>query len=421
MRYAVISGRLTISELQNEVKRCGGRNLRTALASKQVFCDLDMATVDKLKARGCIVSKVGGIKAAIMPPVPVTAAPVYSPSQLIEIARVEEVRRLTSPPLYGSGVNLAIVDTGIRETHEQLGGRVVYRRNFTSAPMQDDFDHGTGVASIVVVAAPQCNILNLKVLDDKGVGTEEEVVLAIDHCIELHNTRPEIAPSIINLSLGTPDTGDPNEPLRVAVRAAIDRGICLICAAGNGGPGAGTILSPATEGYARAIGSVSVEPFLVSEFSSRGPTKEGITKPDLVAFGENIITASSKSDTATVAKSGTSFSAPFVSGLDAILQEGMYRQVVVSPELAEAFPMIIDALQVWLTPVAFDPYLSRLAVKPQGVQRGKDNDYGFGLPLGSLIVQVLSPVAVGIPAILTPLIGMMMLGAVMVPITKTFK
>ncbi|GAI83276.1 unnamed protein product [marine sediment metagenome] len=100
----------------------------------------------------------------------------------------------------------------------------------------------------------------------------------------------------------------------------------------------------------------------------------------------------------------------------------MYRRVVASPRLAEAFPAVIDALQVWLTPVAFDPYLSRLAVKPQGiVQEGKDNDYGFGLPLGSLIAQVLSPVAVDISAMLTPLIGIIMLGAVMVPVTKMFK
>ena len=417
MRYAIMKGANV-----KQIKDAGGTDIKEARSTGIIFASLTREQVDRLRARGCQVNQVGKVHAPVMPPLPVAAAPVYSPSQLIEIAKVEEARQVTSPPLYGSGVNVAIVDSGIRETHEQLGGRVVYSKNFTSAPMQDDFDHATGVASIVVVAAPQCNILNLKVLDDKGVGTEEEVVLAIDHCIELHDTRPEIAPSIINLSLGTPDTGAPNEPLRVAVRAAIDRGMCLICAAGNGGPEAGTILSPATEGYARAVGSVSVEPFLISEFSSRGPTKEGITKPDLVSFGENIILASSKSDTATTAKSGTSFSAPFVSGLDTLLHEGIYRRVVVSPELAKAYPTIIDVLQERLTPVTFDPYLSRLAVKPQGVQQeGKDNDYGYGVPLGSFIAQVLSPAVVDISAILTPLVRVMMLGMMMGFMAKMLK
>ncbi|GAJ01383.1 unnamed protein product, partial [marine sediment metagenome] len=87
MRYSVISGRLNITELQLEVKRCGGRNLRVAVASKQVFCDLDQSTISKLRAKGCIVSNVGGVKAAIIPsprvPTPVAAAPVYSPEELV--------------------------------------------------------------------------------------------------------------------------------------------------------------------------------------------------------------------------------------------------------------------------------------------------------------------------------------------------
>ncbi len=57
MRYLVISKGLNISQLQGEVKRCGGRNLKVAAASKQIFCDLDDAGKDKLKAIPGLVVK----------------------------------------------------------------------------------------------------------------------------------------------------------------------------------------------------------------------------------------------------------------------------------------------------------------------------------------------------------------------------
>ncbi|GAJ07566.1 unnamed protein product [marine sediment metagenome] len=154
MRYAVTSKVLTVSQLQTEVQRHGGKNLRVANASKQVFCDLDDVNVNKLRAIGCSVNRVGGVRTNIMPPIvtpplPVAAAPVYSPEQLIWATGLEELRAISEPPLYGEGMNLAIIDTGIRETHEKINGHVVYSKNYTAFPMRDGLDHGTGVASIV--------------------------------------------------------------------------------------------------------------------------------------------------------------------------------------------------------------------------------------------------------------------------------
>lgn len=360
-----------------------------------------------------------------MPPVPVVGAPLYTPRQLIQIAELEEIRRLTSPPLYGAGINVAVIDTGIRETHEQIMGRVVYSKNFTSDSMRDGFDHGTGVAAIVLDMAPLCNILDLKVLDDRGQGTEEEVILAVDHCVELHGTNPEIAPSMINISLGAPDSGDPDEPLRVAVRAAIERGIWVACAAGNNGPAEGTIMSPATERYARAVGSVNVDTFAVSNFSSRGPSKEGLIKPDVVMFGENIVTASSSTDIATVAKSGTSFATPFITGLNALLAEGMCRPVIVSPELQESYPTITDALKEWMDPADFEPLLPYLTVKPGNIPYQKDNDYGYGLPLGSLIARAFGAKQAmdfsSVTGMVVPLMSIGMMGMMMGGMAKALR
>ncbi len=427
MRYAVISTGLTISQLQDEVKRCGGKNLKVASASKQVFCDLDDAGADRLRAAGCTLSKVGGVKAIVMPPIvapptPIAAIPTYRAEELMWAIGFEELRSITDPPLYGEGMNLAIIGTGIRETHKKINGRVIYRENYTSAPMRDGFDHDTGICDIALTLAPQCNILNLKVLDDKGEGTEEDVALAIDDCISLHDTNPDIAPSVINLSLGGPDDGNPDNPLRVACRAAVDRDIWVSASAGNGGPAPYTITCPACERYVFATGSISYEPFAISNFSSRGPTMEGLIKPDAVMFGENLSMASSESDIATIAKSGTSFATPFNSGIAILYHEGARRQALWKAEIlripvAEIYYVSMEEL--------IDNVLPILCLKPEDAPSGKDYDYGCGLPYGPLAYRaIVARPLVDISAIMTmvtPLLGIGLLGMMMVPMVKAMK
>jgi len=406
VRYAIMGATV------EQIKSVGGVDIKEARSAGIIFATLTAEQAQKLRAMGFTVSEVGSVKAAVMPPAPVAGAPTYSPEQLVWAAGFEELRTITEPPLYGEGFNLAIIDTGIRETHEKIRGRVVYSRNFTSDPMRDGFDHGTGVASVAVAVAPLCNILNIKVLDDKGSGTEEDVVMGIDHVISLHDEEAEIAPSVINLSLGSPDDGNPYSPLRVACQAAIERGIWVIAAAGNDGPDPGTIMSPACERYVGAIGSArylaAERTFAVSTFSSRGPTKEGLVKPDAVMFGEDIVMASSAGDTATVAKSGTSFAAPFVSAMALLYHEGYQRRAMPTREITGVYPElgILVPIQDMI-----DVYLAGICVKPQGVLSGKDNDYGYGLPFGPLVKQAigLRP-AIDIPSLVAGMIAVAMLG-----------
>ncbi len=427
MRYAIMGG------TTQQVKDAGGVDIKETHRTGIVFATLTGEQVARLRSQGCTVSKVGEVKATVTPPIvapptPVAAAPTYSPEQLVWGVGLEDLRNSISPPLYGEGVNLAIIDTGILETHTKINGRVIYSKNYTSDPMRDGLNHGTGVCSIALAVAPLSNILNMKVLNDKGEGTEEAVALAIDDCISLFDTNPEIAPSVINLSLGSPDEANPSNPLRVACRAAIDNGIWVLASAGNGGVPY-SITCPACERYVLAVGSCSYEPFKVSEFSSRGPSLENLVKPDGIFPGENIIVASSESDTATIAKSGTSFSTPFASGLvvgyhESIIRfggEARYGGVMEYPAgipagIYTGAPRIVSPQEM------LDLYLPKACIKPEGVVAGKDNDYGYGLPFGPLIVQAITAVPVmdisTILATVAPIMAIGLVGMVMVPMIK---
>ena len=384
MRYSIIGA------TTEKVKAVGGLDIKASSNLGIIFATLTPSQATALKSQGYVVTLVKRVSAPVTPPVPVEADPRYFPQQLIDLAGLEELRALTRPMLYGKAVNLAVIDTGIRESHEKIKGHVIYKKNFTSDTMDDGFDHGTGVASIVLSVAPLCNILNMKVLDSRGQGTEEEVAMAIDECIALRISNPRFRPTVINLSLGGEETGEPDTAIRVACRRAIDEGIWVVAAAGNNGPSPMTVMSPACERYVFAVGSLSSDTLLVSRFSSRGPTEEGLIKPDLSFMGEDIILASSRSDTATKAGSGTSFATPFMAGLGLLFQEAMLKYGGVEfvedlpgpdyPEITELVPAK-DML---------DKYLEEICVKPAGEPLGKDNSYGYGLVWGLNLKSALT-------------------------------
>jgi len=430
MRYSIVGA------MVETVRQAGGTDIREAKHSGIVFATLDDSGVNRLTAMGCTVTPVGKVTTdvmlpEIMPPQPVTAEPVFTPSMLLALTGFDAFREYFDPPLLGEGINVAVIDTGIRETHELINGGVVYRKNFTSDPMADDFDHGTGVAALVRAMAPKCGLLNIKILDSKGEGTEEELTLAIDDLLDYHSQSGAL--HVINLSLGSPDDGDPYNPVRVACRSAIELGIYVRAAAGNTGPLSGTVMSPAVEKSVGAIGSCGFDTanqrVYISAFSGRGPTLEGLIKPDYVMFGENIITASSASDTATVAKSGTSFACPQASGLNAISLEAYARQ---ASSMMEQYPHLAESIE-WSYQQAINPatsleaYIPKVTAKPQGVSAGKDNDYGWGMPFASLALDAFQgdgqpPAAMnGITEMVIPVMGIGLLGMVMSTMAKALK
>jgi len=440
MRYAVISKGLTISQLQSEVQRYGGRNLKIASISKQIFCDLDDAGLLKIKTiPGLTVKGIGRIshQQISTSPLVIPAANVvpttYGTSQASFASGFYDFRHSFNPHVLGDGCTIAILDSGIRKTHEGLRDKVVYEANFSDSPTCDDiFDHGTGVAYVAAGGidqpgtecgmAPNAYLWNIKVLDDNGEGTEENAVLGIEHCMEkeIEGDRLGLAITdpmelnLLNISWGGPDDGDPDNPIRVALRAftvnpptPTEAIIAYpIAAAGNQGPNPGTITFPACDERVIAVGAATFSPFAIWEYSSRGPTKEGLIKPDVAGYGVRMLTASSKADDAYVVKSGTSFSAPAVSGAFALLWQA-YRRVYGTEE-----PYV--GIEQWhqITPT--------LCVKPEGIAMGKDNDYGYGTLSGLAALQLgrtAMPLA-GIMEGIIPIVGIGMLGVMMASAVK---
>ena len=238
----------------------------------------------------------------------------------------------------GEGITVAIIDTGVSPHYDLVRpkNRIIGFKDLINNQNRpyDDNGHGTHVAGIIggngyasrgryVGVAPKSNILAVKALDKNGGGSTSKVIEAISYIVE---TKDKYNTKIINLSIGTPANSIcENDPLCRAVNMAINAGLVVVVAAGNSGPSKGTILSPGTNRNVITVGAVddkrTVDPSddTIADFSSRGPTLDGIKKPDLVAPGVNINSLSNNKLDSYVPLSGTSMATPLVSGSVALL------------------------------------------------------------------------------------------------------
>jgi len=360
---------------------------------KQVFCELAPEAAQMLArehgVKLSLIKKVG--------PSSLLVAPAPAATTGLNLFTIySELRQAYFPPLIGSGLTVAVLDSGIRTTHEALNGKVILEENFSEAlTVHDIFGHGTGTSYIIAGeynnksgVCPGAKIMSMKVLNDNGLGTDEMVVDAVERVCELvqeaiDSNLPitdEMYPNTINLSVGSEDDGDPDAPMRVACQVAVeDYGIQILAAAGNSGPDMTTILSPATDPLVIAVGGLKTWEFIVWDLSSRGPTLEGVVKPDLVCWAEDIEVASHRADDEYEVKTGTSFSTPMLVGVDGLLWD-LTRRVYGQDVRVTYYD--------WL-PVAY-----AYCGKPEGVQVAKDNSYGYGIPaMGSMINQLVRPVS----------------------------
>jgi serine protease AprX len=220
--------------------------------------------------------------------------------------------------LDGSGVGVAVIDSGITAWHDDLtnagatGQRVDRFVNFTSgssAP-SDGYGHGTHVAGIIAGngfdsggarsgIAPAARLIVLKVLDASGRGRISDVIAALGYTVA-HKTELNIR--VVNLSVATGVYESYNlDPLTVAARRTVEAGIVVVAAAGNNGRSPqgetqyGGIAAPGnapwvlTVGASSHMGTIDRSDDTIALFSSRGPTAiDRATKPDLVAPGVGI-------------------------------------------------------------------------------------------------------------------------------------
>ncbi|WP_438319063.1 S8 family peptidase [Streptomyces sp. HUAS TT3] len=213
----------------------------------------------------------------------------------------------TYPDKAGEGVTAYIIDTGVRITHTDFGGRASYGFDAVDNDntAQDGHGHGTHVAGTVAGGsygvAKKAKIVAVRVLDNNGSGTTAQVVAGIDWV-----TRNAVKPAVANMSLG----GGADSALDTAVRNSIAAGITYAVAAGNESTNANT-KSPARVTEALTVGATTSSD-AKSSFSNYGNVL------DLFAPGSSITSAWGTGDSATNTISGTSMASPHVAGAAAV-------------------------------------------------------------------------------------------------------
>ena len=211
----------------------------------------------------------------------------------------------------GSGVNVYVIDTGIRATHTEFEGRVnLSFDNVNDGQNGNDCNgHGTHVAGIIggktygVAKGVQLNAV--RVLNCSGSGTTSSVIEGIDWVTQHHSS-----PAVANLSLG----GSASTALDSAINNLINSGVVTVVAAGNSNNNACSY-SPARVPNAITVGSTTTEDAR-SSFSNYGSCV------DIFAPGSSIKSSVASSDTYTGIYSGTSMAAPHVAGAAALFLQG---------------------------------------------------------------------------------------------------
>lgn len=216
----------------------------------------------------------------------------------------------------GSGVRAYIIDTGIRPSHSDFGGRasIGFDAIGDGQNGNDCNGHGTHVAGTTggtaYGVAKQATLVGVRVLNCEGSGTTDQVVAGIDWV-----TANAVHPAVANMSLG----GGADTVLDNAVKGSIASGVSYAIAAGNGLFGL-FALDACTQSPARVPEAITVS--ITNTTDTKPSWGNRGTCVDLFAPGYNITSAWKDSDTATNTISGTSMSTPHVTGAAALYLQG---------------------------------------------------------------------------------------------------
>jgi serine protease AprX len=276
------------------------------------------------------------------------------------VLSIDARRVWTQLGVTGRGIAVAVVDSGVA-AHPDLAGRIVASIDFTSdnpqvtTTLSDPGGHGTHVAGLIAGdgkssggaftgIAPNAEIVSVRVFDANGSAMLSTVLQGLQWIV---NNRSTYNIRVANLSFGaTPSGSYRTDLLAAAVEVLTFANVTVVAAAGNGGPGPGTVTTPGYDPFVITVGAadttLSTAPLAatVPFWSARGPTPfDGHDKPDIIAPGrkligplaisgalaglypDRIVTALGASIPSYFSMSGTSMSAAIVSGTVALMLE----------------------------------------------------------------------------------------------------
>ena len=256
--------------------------------------------------------------------------------------------RVNAKPLWdrginGTGVVVAVLDSGIDKNHPDLAGKVVGEVNFVDSERTTDdlLGHGTAVAGIIAGSgtasggqymgvAHGASLLNVRVIDSKGSGQISDIIAGIDWAVDN-------GADVLSMSLGGLNLGESNPPISMAADNAVDAGTVVCVAAGNlddrllllmlvaSSVCLGCVESPGDGVKVITVGATDCDD-RIAAFSGSGPLRDGRYKPTLVAPGVNVVTTvpqnldiQGKIGSYYAAASGTSLSTPVVAGVAALM------------------------------------------------------------------------------------------------------
>ncbi len=346
----------------------------------------------------------GGATIAAADQLPTSTRDVYVPTV--------DANDLVNSGHAGSVVTVAIIDTGVADV-PALDGVVIHQENISSAPDEgDQFGHGTFVAGLVHETAPGAKIVSIKLSDGTGAVDVTQVLAALSWVVA-HKDQYSI--DVVNLSFGNDSKQSAYaSPLNYAVQKVWDAGIVVVASAGNLGSQNGTVTKPGDDPLVISVGATDDRGTAhrgddtIPAFGSRGPTQDGLAKPDIVAPGTRVVSLRAPGSTADVNApharvgrdrfrgSGTSFAAPIVAGVAALMLDA---DPGLDPNRVK-FGLRATAAMVKGAPTASGMGTIRAAKAVQWARYGRANvgvqrsSCGGSLHAarGSAIVEVVAPV-----------------------------
>ncbi|MGC1120861.1 MAG: S8 family serine peptidase [Candidatus Methanofastidiosia archaeon] len=219
----------------------------------------------------------------------------------------------------GTGIKVCIIDTGVDPNHCDFpSGKIIAWADYVNGQSSpyDDHGHGTHCSSIATGeyspkgVAPGADLMLAKVCTSGGQCSDSAIIQGVDFGVAQ-------GADVESLSLGGAG-GDGTSAIAQECNWAVGQGVVVCVAAGNSGSACCTVETPGDATNVITVAASDKSDALAS-FSSRGPTTDGRTKPDITAPGVSISAASAGTSCSNVSMSGTSMATPHIAGVAALM------------------------------------------------------------------------------------------------------